>query len=115
MNITNMEGIWPRDGSFGSTVRAGNDKVVLLEVEQFDRQGEHRQVKSISLVEKRKSLDETGNDPLLFDIRNLASWKMKERIDRGIRIYLGKDLQDLFPTSPTGQPIMDKRYFGTVH
>jgi hypothetical protein len=110
-----MEGIWPRDGSFGRTVRAGYNKVVLLEVEQFDRHGKQRQVKSISLVEKRESLDKAGNDPLVFDIRDLASWKMKECIYRGIWINLGKNLQDFFSASPSRQPIMDKSNFGTLH
>jgi hypothetical protein len=110
-----MEGIRSRDGPFGHTVRTGDDKIVLLKVEEFDRYRKQRKIKSISLVEKREFLNEAGHDSLVFHIRDLASWKMKERIDGSIRIYLRKDLQDFFSASPPGQPVMDKSDFGTLH
>ena len=62
-----MEGIWPRDGSFGDTVRAGDDEVVLLKVKQLDSQRKQWEVKPVSLVEERELLDKTGNNSLLFD------------------------------------------------
>jgi hypothetical protein len=102
MDIADMEGIWPRNGPFGDAVRAGDDKVVLLKVKQLDSQRKQWEVKPVSLVEERELLDKTGNDSLLFDIRNLASGKMKERIDGSIWIYLGKDLKDFFSASSAG-------------
>jgi hypothetical protein len=101
MDITDMEGIWPGNGSLGHTVRARNDKVILLKVKELDSQGKQWEVKPVFFVEKRKPLDKTGNDSLLFDIRDLAPAKMKERVDGCIRIDLCKDFQDFLSTSLT--------------
>jgi hypothetical protein len=115
MNIRDMQGIWPWDGPLGRTVRAGDEKVVLLEVEQFDGHGKQGKIESVPLLQKGEFLDKTGNDTFVFDIRDLAARKMKERIDGGVRIYLGKDLQDLLASSSTCQPIMNKSNIGTLH
>jgi hypothetical protein len=86
MDITDMEGIWPRNRPFGDTVGARDDKVVLLKVKQLNSQGKQWEIKTVSLVEKRELLDKTGNDSLMFYIRDLASGKMKERINGSIWI-----------------------------
>jgi hypothetical protein len=96
-------------------MRAGDEKVILFEIEQFDRHGKQRKIKSIPLLEKRELLNKAGDDPFVFDVRDLASRKMKERINGRVRIDLGKNLQDLFSSSSTCQPIMDKSDIGTLH
>jgi len=97
-----MEGIWPGNGPFCDAMRTGDDKVVLLKVKKLHSQREQGEIKPVSFVETRELLDEGGNDSFLFDIRDLTSRKMEERIDRSIRIYFSKDLQDFFTASSAG-------------
>jgi hypothetical protein len=102
MDIAHMEGVWPGDGPFGHAMRAGDDIVVLLQIKKLYSQWEQGKIESVSFFETRELLDEGGEDSLLFDLRDLTSREMKERVDRSIRIYFSKDLKDFFTSSSAG-------------
>ncbi len=63
------------------------------------------------LAEKRQSLEKARPDFPAFDLGDLASREMKQRVNRRRGKNLGQDFEDFFPPSTAGQPIMNQSHF----
>jgi hypothetical protein len=85
--------------------RAQN-QIVAPEFEGLDRQGEQRQIVTISLLYPGQMLDETGPDRVTLDSRRDRPFDMQERVYIRLRVDPAELLENLLATPHAGEPVV---------
>ena len=108
MEIRNVERVRVGNDALGYAVRAGDDELEFLQVEELGSQRKKGEVRAVVLSQKRPALEKARPYLPLLDRGSLATLKMEERIDRRPGKDFGQDFEDFFSPSPSRQPIMDE-------
>lgn len=112
--VADVDGSGLRHDAFGARGRAGQDDIVLAQVEPFEGQGHEREEMLVHALATREPLQETGANVHGVEPRIHAVGRVDRGEDRSLGVHGGEIEDALFCTSHVRQPVMDHSKFHSL-